>query len=92
MYDLTDRQSFEHLERWRKGFLDNCGPTNPATFPFVLLGNKIDRQEDRMVPIAEGQKWAEQNFNMPFYETSATEGTHVEEVFVQMAIQALKRD
>jgi Ras-related protein Rab-7A len=42
VYDLTSAQSFESLDRWKKGFIDNAGPSDPSTFPFVCLGNKLD--------------------------------------------------
>ena len=41
---------------------------------------------------AKGQAWARDNNNMLFYETSAVEGVSVEEAFMEMAKQALKRD
>ena len=40
----------------------------------------------------KGQAWARENNNMLFYETSAMEGTSVEEAFLEMAKQALARD
>ena len=39
-----------------------------------------------------GQQWANDNNNMLFYETSAIDGTSVEEAFLEMAKQALRRD
>ena len=92
VYDITQSQTHENLDRWRKGFLDNCGPTNQSTFPFVCLGNKLDAEADRQVTTAQGEEWAQKNFNMIFHETSAMTGQHVEEVFMEMAKAGLKRD
>ena len=92
-YDLTNTTSFENLARWKNGFIENAGPTDPASFPFVLLGNKLDQEATkREVPTAKGQAWAKDNNDMMFYETSALEGTSVEAAFMQMAKQALKRE
>lgn len=44
VYDLTSAQSFESLDRWKKGFIDNAGPSDPSSFPFVCLGNKLDQE------------------------------------------------
>jgi len=44
------------------------------------------------VATSRGQQWARENNNMLFYETSALDGTSVEEAFLEMAKAALKRD
>jgi hypothetical protein len=56
------------------------------------LGNKLDKSDLRQVPTTKGQQWAKDNNDMMFYETSALEGTKVEEAFLQMAKAALKRE
>ena len=84
--------SFHSLDKWKQGFIENAGPSDPQNFPFVCLGNKLDKQEHRQVPTAKGQAWAKENNDMMFYETSALEGTKVEEAFLQMAKAALKRE
>jgi GTPase SAR1 family protein len=91
VYDITNPVSLENLDRWRKGFVDNCGPTCGSSFPFVVLGNKLDQEQDRAVQATEGQSYAKRH-NMQFYETSAMTGTHVDDVFMEMAKAALKRD
>ncbi len=78
---MTNASSLENLTHWRKGFLDNAQPNDPASFPFALLGNKLDQQAMRQVPTAQGQTWAINNNKIPFFETSALESTNVEEVF-----------
>ena len=42
MYDLTDKKSFEHVELWRKGIIEQCG-----NIPMVVVGNKFDLVKDR---------------------------------------------
>ena len=74
VYDITNAQSFDALSRWRDGFNENAGPTDPQSFPFVCIGNKPDQEANRAVPTAKGQAWAKENNDMMFYETSAVEG------------------
>lgn len=42
VYDITKSQSFDNLGRWKAGFIENAGPSDPHSFPFVCLGNKLD--------------------------------------------------
>ena len=92
VYDITSQQSFDSLSRWRDGFHENAGPSDPQSFPFVCIGNKLDQEQERQVARARGEQWARDNNNMLFYETSAVEGTCIEEAFIEMAKRALKRD
>ena len=48
-YDLTNPNSFEALDKWKEGFIENAGPDDPKTFPFVLIGNKLDMEGERKV-------------------------------------------
>ena len=38
-----------------KGFIDNAQPDDPKCFPFVLIGNKVDRESERKVPAQKAQ-------------------------------------
>lgn len=42
VYDVTSRNSFRNLELWYEEFMTHACPENPANFPFVLIGNKVD--------------------------------------------------
>lgn len=42
VFDVTSRASFSALEEWRKEFLIQGEPQEPADFPFIVLGNKTD--------------------------------------------------
>ena len=49
VYDTTDPHSLDHLDHWRNEFLEQVGggmaalSDTAAQFPFVVLGNKIDK-------------------------------------------------
>lgn len=42
VYDVTDVRSFDALDSWRDEFLISAAPLDPDSFPFVVLGNKVD--------------------------------------------------
>ena len=48
--------------------------------PFILVGNKMDLEEDREVPYEKGKELATQ-LGVPFLETSAKKRTNVTETF-----------
>lgn len=37
--------SFKSLDSWRDEFLVQASPRDPENFPFVVLGNKIDLEQ-----------------------------------------------
>jgi Ras-related protein Rab-7A len=49
VYDITNPKSFEKLDTWRDEFLAQAGPRDPDAFPFIVLGNKVDKESDRRV-------------------------------------------
>jgi small GTP-binding protein len=74
MYDITDRRTFEDINRWIEDIKDIKGDG----FPIILIGNKIDLNERRVVSEEEGQKIADDN-GFCFIETSCKEGINIEE-------------
>ena len=69
VYDVTRRETFEHLEDWLGEIRRNC--RDLETLRLALIGNKSDSDvADRQVATAEGQEYAERQ-SMLFTETSA---------------------
>lgn len=62
----------------------------PESFPFMVIGNKLDIEEDRSVEKETAAEFAKQE-GMEFLETSAKDNVNVEEAFKILASQALKR-
>jgi len=91
VYDITDTKTFDSLSGWSEEFLGQAAPQNPADFPFVVIGNKLDLQNDRSVPPAKAQAWAESK-KFPSFEASAKDGTSVEQAFRKIAENALARE
>ena len=92
VYDITNPKSFESLDGWRKGFVENASPQDPDKFPFILIGNKLDKESDRRVSVEEAKEWCKKKGEMPHFEASAKEGANVEAAFVQMIRRALKNE
>ena len=91
-YDLTNPASFEALDKWKEGFIDNAGPDDPKSFPFVLIGNKVDRENDRKVGPEKAKAWCSENNDMQYFETSAKEGVAVNDAFIAMVKMGIKRE
>ena len=90
--DLTDEKSFEDVEKWRGQFLNQLNPKDPDNFPFVVFGNKCDKNEERKVQDAKLKQYCEQHNNIPYFETSAKTNINVEKGFEEVAGLALKRN
>ena len=72
VYDVTNRKSFENITNW----LEEVKEEVPKDAKFVLIGNKIDLENQRQVPTEEGRKFADDN-GMKFIEVSAKDGTNL---------------
>ena len=92
VYDITSEKSFDNVVKWRDSFIENASPAEPILFPFILLGNKVDRESERQVQAAKAKQWCKDNNEMPHYETSALENIGVDEAFIDIAKIALKRE
>jgi len=91
-YDITDAKSFDNLESWMDEFLVHANPSNPSTFPFVVLGNKSDLANRRQVSTQKAKSWCSGKNDIPYYETSAKEAVNVEQAFATIAKNALARE
>ena len=91
-FDLTNPASFDALDKWKEGFIENAGPDDPKSFPFVLIGNKVDRESDRKIQAAKATAWCKENNDILYFETSAKEGVSVNEAFVEMVKMGIKRE
>ncbi|PRP85532.1 hypothetical protein PROFUN_06764 [Planoprotostelium fungivorum] len=91
VFDVNVAKSFERIDNWKDEFLNQAAPANPESFPFVLIGNKIDL-ENRVVTEKRARAWCQANGNIPYFETSAKEATNVDQAFLTIAKNALAQD
>eukprot|EP00161_Ancyromonas_sigmoides_P018806 TRINITY_DN5238_c2_g1_i4.p1 TRINITY_DN5238_c2_g1~~TRINITY_DN5238_c2_g1_i4.p1 ORF type:complete len:205 (+),score=91.56 TRINITY_DN5238_c2_g1_i4:163-777(+) len=92
VFDVNVSKTFDSLSSWREEFLIQAGPRDPDNFPFVVLGNQIDKENQRVVSQKRAQAWCQEHGQIPYFETSAKEGINVEQAFQCIAKMALKQE
>lgn len=80
VYDITRRDSFDHVSQWLKEARQNADPDLIIT----LVGNKCDKVGERQVSYEEGNNFAHKH-GLYFLETSAVSGLMVDEAFTTTA-------
>ena len=86
VYDVTKRDSFEHINKW----LTELKTNGSKDVCCILIGNKIDLEDQRQVKYEEGKELAEKN-NLLFLETSAKTAENVQECFMITAEKILDK-
>ena len=84
VYDVTSVKTFSNLERYLN-YLDL-----DKSVLKILVGNKIDLREKRVVSTEQGRQFAERN-EMRFLETSALKNMNIEELFEIVSSTLIKR-
>ena len=90
VYDITNRDTFNNVVNW----LEECKNNGPSTISLVLVGNKEDLGDKRVISYEEGEEFATRN-NMLFFETSALSGKNINEMFnasCDIIIRNIKND
>ncbi|KAF3902846.1 hypothetical protein AA313_de0207133 [Arthrobotrys entomopaga] len=93
VYDVNNQKSFETLDSWRDEFLIQASPRDADSFPFVVIGNKIDVDDGkRQVHQKRAMAFCQGKGNLPYFETSAKEAINVEQAFEVIARHALAQE
>ncbi|XP_064625126.1 ras-related protein Rab-37-like isoform X4 [Lineus longissimus] len=80
LYDVTSKPSFDNIRAW----LSEINEYAQDDVVIMLLGNKADMTEGRVIKREEGEKLA-RDHNVAFMETSAKTGMNVELAFMAIA-------
>ena len=75
VFDLTKKESYDHIRSWI-----NEAKENNDKLKTILIGNKLDLKDERIVTIDVAKQFAEKN-NLKYIETSAKDGTNINESF-----------
>ena len=88
VFSITSASSFYELTELREQIRRIKDDDN---VPMVLIGNKSDLEEDRAVPrpraFAISRDW-----NIPYFEASARRRANVDEAFVDLCRQIIRKD
>ena len=87
VYDVGDSDSFENVRNWMRQIDQHASESVNK----VLIGNKCDVEPSaRQVTHEQGEELAK-SFGIKFFETSAKDGTSVDDAFVTIASDVQKR-
>ncbi|XP_006652322.1 GTP-binding protein YPTM1 [Oryza brachyantha] len=86
VYDITDMESFNNVKEWMSE-IDKYANDSVCK---LLVGNKCDLAESRVVETAVAQAYADE-MGIPFLETSAKDSINVEEAFLAMCAAIKKQ-
>ncbi len=89
VYDVSDRESFDAIPGWFDGMAIALNRAHKELAPGILIGNKVDREEGRLVSTDEGKQYAD-SIGWNFIETSAKTGHNVETTFSTIAKYLVK--
>lgn len=83
-------QSFDNIQSWITEFLNQGAPKEPEKFPFILVGNKVDRQDEREVEESSVQEFLTKHPKIKHMTTSAKNREGVETAFEKIALASVE--
>jgi small GTP-binding protein len=86
VFDITDRSSFELLPARYRSIAEEAAPN----FSAVLVGNKTDLADVRVVSQSEAETFAKEH-QIKYIETSARNGEQIQELFLQLTLDLLHK-
>jgi small GTP-binding protein len=88
VYDVTRMDTFNNLENtWIKDYSENT----TGEKVFIIVGNKADLGEIKKVQTEAGAELKKKIGALEFIETSAKDGTNVDDAFLNLVKMLLKR-
>ena len=79
VYDVTRRRTFLNIQNWK----EECFKNVDREMPLIVVANKVDLTDSRIVSKEEGESWAKEHGHM-YVESSALTGKNVEESYVAL--------
>uniref|UniRef100_A0A8C9S0F5 small monomeric GTPase n=1 Tax=Scleropages formosus TaxID=113540 RepID=A0A8C9S0F5_SCLFO len=86
VYDITNAKSFENISKWLRNIDEHANEDVER----MLLGNKCDIEDKRVVPKAKGEQIAQEH-GIRFFETSAKSNINIEKAFLTLAEDILRK-
>ena len=85
VYDVTRRRTFLNIQSWK----EECFKNIDREMPLIVVANKVDLIDSRIVSTEEGESWAKERGHM-YVESSALTGVNVEESYVALCRTMIK--
>ena len=85
LYDVTDKDSFKNLSNWLIEIEKNANKNVLK----VLIGNKTDLEDKRVVTYNQGKEFAD-TYGLKFLETSAKKNLNVSEAFITLGRELMQ--
>ncbi|KAJ5263493.1 hypothetical protein N7478_011098 [Penicillium angulare] len=89
VFSITSMSSLNELSELREQIIRI---KDDEKVPLVIVGNKSDLEDDRAVPRARAFGLSQNWGNAPYYETSARRRANVNEVFIDLCRQIIRKD
>ncbi|AMD20128.1 HCL023Wp [Eremothecium sinecaudum] len=81
VYDVTNRESFEYIDKWVEDVMNERGEGNVI---LCIVGNKNDLVDERKVTTEEAEKKSQVLNAKIFMETSSKVGYNVKNLFIKV--------
>ncbi|CAK9301342.1 unnamed protein product [Gordionus sp. m RMFG-2023] len=86
VYDITQPKTFENIAKWLRNIDEHANEDVEK----MLLGNKCDMEDKRLVAKERGEKIAHAH-SIKFFETSAKANVNIEKSFTELAQSILNK-
>ena len=87
IYDITNEFTYETIYSW----MDNIYDVKGKDFPVILIGNKCDKDDERVVSKEKGEELAKR-YNIIFFETSNKMGINIEEAGLKLINKIIEKN
>lgn len=86
VFDITRRDTYEKIRDWVKESHDHL-----QNVPFLLVGNKLDLRDERVISKREGEKLAQEINAIAYFETSAKTSENLDTAFYKLTAAMLQK-
>ena len=80
VYDITNSKSFDNIAKWLRNIQEHANEDVEK----MILGNKCDMEDKRVIPKERGEMIAKEN-GIRFLETSAKTNVNIEKAFMELS-------